>query len=235
MQLFYSEYFEKEIAYFTEEESLHCIKVLRKKKGDFIQVTDGKGGLYQATILDANLKSCTLQILEKLIENEKRDYSVHIALAPTKNIDRTEWFVEKTVEIGVDKISFLLCERSERKQINLERMQKLVLSAMKQSLKLFLPEIRGMTVFKDVLTQHEEENTQKWIACMEEENQKHLKNVAQKDNAHLLLIGPEGDFTKKEVDLAKEAGFVPVSLGKSRLRTETAGVVACHLLNLLYE
>ncbi|MFN6947287.1 MAG: 16S rRNA (uracil(1498)-N(3))-methyltransferase [Cytophagaceae bacterium] len=232
MQVFYSSDISGELNTLSEEESKHCINVLRHKKDDVISVTDGKGNLYKAKIEEAHPKRCAFSVLEKTTSLEK-SYSIHIGFSPTKNIDRTEWFLEKCIELGVDKVSFLLCHHSERKHINPERLQRLAISALKQSLNLRLPELSDMSSFQDFIHSFSGENG--FIAYVDQENNKHLFNEAPKSSNYTILIGPEGDFSPEEVKMALHKGFKAVSLGKSRLRTETAGVVACHCLNLVNE
>jgi 16S rRNA (uracil1498-N3)-methyltransferase len=211
------------------EESRHVVKVLRKVAGDELTITDGNGFFYQVRITIADAKKCAFEIVSKE-EFPKRNYCIHIAIAPTKNIDRTEWFVEKAVEIGIDKITFFQSKTSERKTVNLERIQKIAISAMKQSQQAWLPIISDIGSFKELL---KEKADQKFIAYVDAANPDHLKNVAKPKGDYLLLIGPEGDFSSEELHLALENKFHKVSLGTNRLRTETAGLVACQLLNLI--
>ena len=200
-----------------EEEAQHCVRVLRLNIGDQITLTDGKGNFYRAEISAATNKRCMVNIL-------------HIAMAPTKNMDRTEWFAEKATEIGFDELTFLNCRFSERKVIKTERISKILVSAIKQSLKARLPQLNEMTDFNKFITQPFK--GQKFIAHCYEGEKPLLKDVFRKGEDALVLIGPEGDFSEKEVQKAIENGFTPISLGKSRLRTETAALVACHTLNL---
>ena len=201
-----------------EEEAQHCVRVLRLNIGDQITLTDGKGNFYRAEISAATNKRCMVNILETIYQEPLWNGHLHIAMAPTKNMDRTEWFAEKATEIGFDELTFLNCRFSERKVIKTERISKILVSAIKQSLKARLPQLNEMTDFNKFITQPFK--GQKFIAhCYEGEKP-------------LVLIGPEGDFSEKEVQKAIENGFTPISLGKSRLRTETAALVACHTLNL---
>lgn len=213
-----------------ETESKHAIRVLRLEKGEKVNVVDGQGGFYLAEIADANPKKCLLQILDAKKEFGKRDFHLHIAIAPTKNNDRFEWFLEKATEIGIDEITPLITERSERKNVNNERLEKIIVSAIKQSVKAYLPVLNESQSFKNFLKQPSA--GKKFIAYVEEKQPVHLKNLVAKGDDVLILIGPEGDFSPDEVQLAIKNGFQPVSLGASRLRTETAGVVACHIVNL---
>nr|WP_321485786.1 16S rRNA (uracil(1498)-N(3))-methyltransferase [uncultured Draconibacterium sp.] len=233
MQLFYVPDISGAEVILNETESKHAIRVLRLKEGDEIELVDGKGGFYKARIQNANPKKCQLSIIESQTDFGKKDFHLHIAIAPTKNIDRTEWFLEKCTEIGIDEVTPLLSEHSERKVIKPERLEKILVSAMKQSVKAYLPKLNGLTKLSDLLSQATE--TKKFIAHCNEGEKQHLKNVVNPSNKVLILIGPEGDFSPEEIALALENGFEAISLGNARLRTETAGVVACHIVNLANE
>jgi 16S rRNA (uracil1498-N3)-methyltransferase len=230
MQLFYVPDISGAEVILNETESKHAVRVLRLKEGDDIELVDGKGGFFKARITDANPKKCQLIIIESQTEFGKKDFHLHIAIAPTKNIDRTEWFLEKCTEIGIDEVTPLLSEHSERKVIKPERLEKILVSAMKQSVKAYLPKLNELTKLSDLLEQATE--TKKFIAHCNEGEKPHLKNVVNPGDNVLILIGPEGDFSPEEVELALENGFEAISLGNARLRTETAGVVACHIVNL---
>ena len=227
MQLFYQPLLAEQVYHLDTDESRHAVKVLRLKTGDEITVIDGKGTFYHAQITTPDLRKCTFEVLSTRIE-QKTGGLRHIAISPTKNIDRIEWFVEKAVEIGVDRISFFKSDNSERKVIKIDRIERKAISAMKQSLKASLPQIDEMINLKTFLK--EEYAAKKYIAHVDFDNPKQLKDEHGTDN--LVLIGPEGDFSDKEVELALSAGFIKVSLGESRLRTETAGIIAKHILNL---
>lgn len=214
-----------------EEEAQHCTRVLRLSTGDEITLTDGKGNFYQAEITAASNKRCVVSIRETVFQEPLWPCHLHIAMAPTKNMDRNEWFAEKATEIGFDELTFLNCRYSERKVIKNERIEKILISAIKQSLKARLPKLNGMMDFDKFIAQDFE--GQKFIAHCYEGKKPLLKNVLKAGKDALVLIGPEGDFSEEEVKKAIERGFVPISLGKSRLRTETAALVACHTLNLL--
>jgi len=214
----------------SEEEATHAIRVLRLQTEDEVTLTDGKGNFYRAEITSATHKCCLVRILETLPQPPLWNGHLHIAMAPTKNMDRTEWFAEKATEIGFDEPTFLNCRFSERKVIKTERISKILISAIKQSLKARLPRLNEMTDFKKFVTQPFE--GQKFIAHCHEGEKALLKEVLTPGLDALILIGPEGDFSEEEVQTAEAHGFRPVSLGKSRLRTETAALVACHLLNL---
>lgn len=212
------------------EESRHAAKVLRKKGGDIIHITDGKGVLYTCKITDSKPDKCAF-VIESSEQEKPKNFSIHIAIAPTKNPDRTEWFVEKAIEIGVDEITFLECDNSERSTIKTERIEKLAVSAMKQSLKTTLPKIHSIRQLDKFIT--ESDSSKKFIAYVDQSNPDQLLKVAQPKENYLVLIGPEGDFSAAELSLAIKNGFKKVALGRSRLRTETAGIVACHTLNLI--
>lgn len=214
-----------------EEEAQHCSRVLRLGTGDEITLTDGKGYFYQAEITAASNKRCVVSIRETVFQEPLWPCHLHIAMAPTKNMDRNEWFAEKATEIGFDELTFLNCRYSERKVIKNERIEKILISAIKQSLKARLPKLNGMMDFDKFIAQ--DFKGQKFIAHCYEGEKPLLKNVLKAGEDALVLIGPEGDFSEEEVRKAIERGFVPISLGKSRLRTETAALVACHTLNLL--
>ncbi len=230
MHIFYTPDITDKFYQLNEEESRHCIKVLRLKEDDTIYLIDGKGTLFTAKIIDAHHKHCTVECIDKQTDFEKLDYELHIALAPTKNIDRTEWFLEKCTEIGIDEFTPLLCEHSERKVIKPARLQKVITSAVKQSLKAFHPKLNELTKFNELVTTPF--NGDKYIAHCYKGKKPHLKTLCRAKSKCLILIGPEGDFSPLEVELAKANGFKEISLGNSRLRTETAGVVACNIVSL---
>lgn len=231
VQLFYTPGINSNEYTLDEQESKHCIKVLRMQTGDKLNLIDGKGNLYFAEITQANFRACQLRVYEVNSEFEKRNYRLHIAIAPTKNIERFEWFLEKATEIGIDEITPIISEKSERKQINAERLERIIISAMKQSIKAYKPKLNEEISFKNFLAQ--DSGTNRYIAhCIDSEKQA-LQNLYQKNTDAIILIGPEGDFSPQEVKTAIEKGYAPISLGNSRLRTETAGVVACHTVNLI--
>lgn len=217
----------------SEDESKHCTRVLRLQQGDMVYLVDGRGSRYTAIIQDAHQKKCQLQVIDKQIEYGKLPYYVHIAVAPTKNIDRMEWFVEKAVEIGVSAITFLECEHSERRQLRLDRIEKIAVSAMKQSQKGFMPLLNDMTPYQHFIKTCIPEDT--FIAHLEDDATKSLRDYYKPDRQHCILIGPEGDFSHEEIQAAYALGIKPVTLGQSRLRTETAALVACHTLHVLHD
>ena len=209
-----------------EEEAAHSIRVLRLSVGSEIEITDGKGHFYKAEISSIAGKHCYVQAKETIEQPKGWQGRVHIAIAPTKNIDRIEWMVEKAVEIGLDEITFLNCRFSERKVVKTDRIERIVVSAMKQSLKPFKTQVNELVDFKKFITLPTE--GAKYIAHCYESEKLLLKDALQAGESATVLIGPEGDFSPEEVELAIKAGYRPVSLGNSRLRTETAGLVACH-------
>ncbi|NDV58750.1 16S rRNA (uracil(1498)-N(3))-methyltransferase [Bacteroides sp. 519] len=212
-----------------EEEAKHCLRVLRLSQGDEITLTDGTGHFYKAEISAADNKRCMVSINETIFQEPLWKGRLHIAMAPTKNMDRNEWFAEKATEIGFDALSFLNCRYSERKVIKTDRIEKIMVSAMKQSLKARLPEINEMISFNDFITQPHKQ--QKYIAHCYKGEKSMLKDILEPGADALILIGPEGDFSEEEVKKAIDNGFTPISLGKSRLRTETAALAACFTFN----
>ncbi len=213
-----------------EEEAGHCLRVLRLGVGDEVMLTDGKGFFYKAVISAATGKRCQVKVVEKIEQEKFWKGHLHLAMAPTKNMDRIEWFAEKATEIGFDELSFLNCRFSERKVIKTERIEKIVVSAMKQSLKACKPIVNEMTDFAKFMQR--DFQGQKFIAHCYEGEKPLLKEVLKPGEDALVLIGPEGDFSPEEVQKAEALGFQPISLGKSRLRTETAALVAVHMMNL---
>ncbi|OJV42543.1 MAG: 16S rRNA (uracil(1498)-N(3))-methyltransferase [Bacteroidales bacterium 36-12] len=209
----------------SEEESLHAIKVLRLQVGDEIVIVDGVGGYNKAKITIPHHKHCGYEVYSSETNYGKRNYKLHIAISPTKNIERFEWFVEKAVEIGIDEITPILCRYSERKVIKSDRLEKIIVSASKQSVKAFFTKLNPVTTFNDFVQNNNVKG--KFIAHCYPENKILLKNALEGHNDIVILIGPEGDFSLEEVELALQNQFTPISLGESRLRTETAGVVAC--------
>jgi 16S rRNA (uracil1498-N3)-methyltransferase len=209
-----------------EEESAHAVRVLRLKENDRITLVDGKGGCYDAVVLRPHPKHCEIEVLAVQQKFAQRPYYLHIAIAPTKNIDRFEWFVEKSVEIGIDEISPVHCAHSERKSIPIERIQRIAVAAMKQSEKAYLPKINELISFENWLNTCASEK--KLIACCGDCEKQTIKNACSPTEHVAIAIGPEGDFSPDEVNKALHHGFECITLGKSRLRTETAGIVACH-------
>lgn len=229
MNLFYQPEIAQGILHLDPDESRHAVKVLRKKQGDNLFLTDGKGIFYEATITSPDAHKCGFNI-NKTIAEPKRNFVIHVAISPTKNADRIEWFVEKSVEFGIDEITLLQCDHTERQHIKIERLEKMAISAMKQSLKATLPMIHPLTSFSQFISTSKA--SEKYIAHVDNENKSLLKDLVKPRTSCIILIGPEGDFSDEEVTLAEAHGFKKVSLGPSRLRTETAGIAACHILNL---
>ena len=229
MQLFYLENSENEII-LSSQESKHATKVLRKKEGDILNFTDGKGNFYKAEITVADSRKCRLQIVSSAQKEKQHNYHLHIAISPTKNMDRFEWFLEKATEIGIEEITPIICNRSERKVIKTERCNKILLSAMKQSLKFHLPKLNEPISLTNFLKSNMD--GAKYIAHCEKSNKLELKNEKLEEKT-LILIGPEGDFSPTEIEMALQNNFKAISLGTSRLRTETAGIVTVHTINLI--
>jgi 16S rRNA (uracil1498-N3)-methyltransferase len=235
MHIFYQPDLTSDEILLNEEESKHCIRVLRMKKGDEVDLADGKGTHAVATIIDDNPKKCLLEIKIRNLKSEIRNYRLHIIVAPTKNFDRIEWFIEKAVEVGIDEISFVECENSERAKINMERCGKIAISAMKQSKQWWLPRLNGLVKLNELLKNGTHAGA-KFIAWCETEQTAQLSNKQINHATSLpitILIGPEGDFTAKEIELATQAGYAPISLGSSILRTETAALYTCMAVKAL--
>lgn len=227
MQLFYNPNITETTTEFSfdKEESRHIVKVLRKSVGDTLNITNGKGYLFTAEITIPDIKKCMVNIVSKMLQ-PKREYSLHLAVAPTKMNDRYEWFLEKATEIGIDSITPIICDHSERKVIKTERFEKILQSATKQSLNCYLPKLNDTIAFKDFIKQ--DFKGVLFIAHCEETDRKSLKQQLKSQTDITILIGPEGDFSVKEIETALQNNFIPVTLGETRLRTETAAVVACH-------
>ena len=232
MQLFYTPDIKNDHYTLAEQESKHCIRVLRMKNSDTLHLTDGLGNLYKAEIEDANAKACQLKIIDIYEKYGQRAYKLHIAIAPTKSIDRFEWFLEKATEIGVDEITPIICENSERKVVKQERLERIVVSAMKQSLKAFKPILNPLISFNELID-IKVGAADSYIAHCNKGEKVHLKEACTAGKNTLILIGPEGDFSLQETDRAILAGIQPISMGTARLRTETAGIVACHSIAML--
>lgn len=225
MALFYAPEIEKTWE-LPEEEAAHCLRVLRLSEGDELEVTDGKGKFFRVKIVSTAGKRCKVEATETKSMEKGWKGNLTIAIAPTKNMDRMEWLAEKATEIGWDKVTFLNCRFSERKVVKTDRIERIVVSAMKQSLKYHKPIVEEIIDFKKFIKA--EHSGKKFIAhCYDEQKHPLGESLTPGEDA-IILIGPEGDFSKEEVESAIKAGFIPVTLGNSRLRTETAGLVACH-------
>ncbi len=216
----------------NQEESQHAVRVLRLKEGDMIAVIDGAGTRYECMITLAHQRRCRVEIVRSIEMAKHWNYTIEVCVAPTKNMDRNEWMAEKMTEIGIDTITPLLARYSERKEIKRERLEKIVVSAMKQSLKSQLPLVREMTPIKEIIMS--DFDGDRFIAyCDKSIERKLLTDKYIKGRSAQIMIGPEGDFSKEEITLALERGFIPISLGDSRLRTETAAVVACSTIHII--
>ncbi len=226
MQLFYTNNVSEGTATFSREESGHCIRVLRMRRGDTLHFTDGAGNLYEGIISEDDPHNMKVTVTGVTKDAGKRQYRLHMAISPLKNDDRLEWFIEKAVELGIDEITPLICSRTEKKRIRKERLEGLILSAMKQSVKGFLPRLNEPVQFTEFIDK--QHFGRRLIACCDTQlERKAITTAVGPGEDVLILIGPEGDFTDDEVKLASDAGFLPVHIGTSRLRTETAGVAAC--------
>ena len=226
MHYFYSPDISQPFVTLSNEESEHCVRVMRHREGDTVRVTDGCGHLADAVIAEAHPKKCLLQILQQFTDNLLTHNGLHLAIAPTKNADRMEWLLEKAIEIGICSLTFLQCDHSERTHLNLERLQRLAIAALKQSQTTWLPPLK-MTKFTDFIHQNADTQADKFIAWCDEYNQRQLVDIPRQFSEMILLIGPEGDFSEEEIALARESGYIEVKLGDRRLRTETAGLYGC--------
>lgn len=234
MQLFYNPDIAPDTNQFSfpKDESRHIVKVLRKKTGDLLNITNGKGYLFEAELTIADQKNCVVNILNTTHQAPK-NYQLHLAVAPTKMNDRYEWFLEKATEIGVTSITPIICDHSERKVVKIERFDKIIQSAMKQSLSCYYPILNAPITFKDYINQNFDGDT--YIAHCEETDKISLKSQVLPNKKITILIGPEGDFSVKEIKMAIQNKFIPVTLGETRLRTETAAIVACHSIAFINE
>lgn len=234
MQLFYNPNITEQTEHiaFSKDESKHIVKVLRKSIGDELKITNGHGWLFSAHITNSDIKNCTASITTRTFQ-ERKPYSLHLAVAPTKMNDRYEWFLEKATEIGIDSITPIICDHSERTVIKPDRFEKILQSAMKQSLHYYMPTLHEAISFQYMVKQ--EFVGQKFVAHCEDTDRISLKNALHPKRDILILIGPEGDFSRSEIEKALQADFTPVTLGSTRLRTETAAIVACHSVAFVNE
>ena len=234
MQLFYAPDLTTPRYTLGEEESKHCIRVLRLRRGDTLHLTDGRGTLYRCEIAEEDARRCTVRVVERFPDYERMPYRLTMAVAPTKNIERFEWFLEKATEVGVSEIVPLLCERSERRALKIERAERVVVSAMKQSLKAYRPTLRPLTPFGEAAAMPFE--GRKFIAhcapAQSPEGKAYLPATLRRGEAALILIGPEGDFSPEEITFARANGFEEITLGAQRLRTETAAVAAVVMVSV---
>ena len=233
MHLFYTPDIEGDIYTLNADESRHCVRVLRLGAGEAVSLVDGKGTWYEGVIERAEVRGCEIRITDRRELYGRRNFHLHLAVAPTKNIDRIEWMLEKCTEMGIDEITLLHAAHSERKVVKEERLEKVIISAMKQSLKAYLPRLNPMIEFSRFVKNNQ--NSLKCIAHCDEGNKKSLQEIYTPGQNATNLIGPEGDFSGNEITLALANNFIPVTLGESRLRTETAGIVACHSINFINE
>ena len=231
MHFFYNPHIQGDSFELEEQESKHAIRVLRLVRDDRVILVDGRGGWYEAAIIDDHPKRCKLQILSYTPDYRPLSYSLHLAVAPTKNLDRFEWFLEKATEIGISEITPLICKRSERRQVKYERLEKILVSAMKQSLKAYKPELNNPVSMEEFL-RTDQQGTLGIAHCYPLER----KGIKELDHSgtYTLMVGPEGDFTEVEVSNALMAGYVPFHLGDSRLRTETAALYITTAISLHY-
>jgi 16S rRNA (uracil1498-N3)-methyltransferase len=228
MNIFYTQKIHGSSGILNETESHHCTKVLRMEVGDPLILVDGQGGFYEGNISIADQKACVIEITKSHPDYGKRSYKIHVAIAPTKNIERFEWFLEKATEIGIDEITPLICKHSERKVLREDRLEKVILSAMKQSIKAYLPVLHELTQFEKFVSLNFTGN--KLIAHCRDEERHELIQMHPTETLFTVLIGPEGDFSENEIQMAITNGFLPTSLGVSRLRTETAGIAVCQII-----
>ena len=231
MHYFYSPDISQPFVTLSNDESEHCVRVMRHREDDIVRVTDGRGHLAEAVIAEAHPKKCLLEIRQQITDNLLTHNGLHLAVAPTKNADRMEWLMEKAIEIGICSLTFLQCDHSERTHLNLERLQRLAIAALKQSQTTWLPELRMMK-FTEFIQQNADIQADKFIAWCDENNQRQLVSAPRNHSEMILLIGPEGDFSPEEIAAARESGYVEVKLGDRRLRTETAGLYGCLVASL---
>lgn len=232
MHLFYTPDITSNIYTLSEEESKHCIKVLRMKVGDAVYLVDGKGGFYHTQIVDTHPKKCVVEVLDLQLNYGARPYRLHMAISPLKFADRFEWFLEKATEIGIDEITPIITKRSEKKDLKIDRANKIIESAMKQSMKAYHPKINDAILYNDFLKNDFSDSANMIAHCLDDEKRTIFEMKNQSSN-YLILIGPEGDFTEEEIAHAKSKNFQAVTLGKERLRTETAAISACVMFSAM--
>jgi len=235
MQLFYHNQINDttDECIFDAIESQHIVRVLRKKEGDILWITNGLGDLYKSEIIHAHDKRCRVKIVLKQFYSKNRNYYLQVVIAPTKNLERMEWFLEKATEIGIDEIIPIFCDHSERKVLKMERLEKVIIAAMKQSVQYYLPKLASPMKFDEFIKQ--KFDGQRFIAHCEETTRNSFKNSVKPEKNIQILIGPEGDFSPNEIEIALKEGLLPVTFGENRLRTETAGIVAVHTVALINE
>lgn len=225
-QYFYHPDLSQTVVTLSAEESEHCVRALRHRAGDQVLLTDGRGSVATAVIIADNPKACMVELTEVRDANDKGKFRLHLAVAPTKNADRIEWLVEKCVEVGVESVSFIICEHSERKRVNLDRLNRIAISALKQCQTSWLPPMEEI-VFEDFVRKFQGQEADKYIAWCDDENTRQLADEVFKHEDIVLLIGPEGDFSPAEIQMAREYNYLEIKLGHRRLRTETAGLYGC--------
>lgn len=225
-QYFYHPDLSQTVVTLSAEESEHCVRALRHRAGDQVLLTDGRGSVATAVIIADNPKACMVELTEVREANDKGKFRLHLAVAPTKNADRIEWLVEKCVEVGVESVSFIICEHSERKRVNLDRLNRIAISALKQCQTSWLPPMEEIG-FEDFVRKFQGQEADKYIAWCDDENTRQLADEVFKHEDIVLLIGPEGDFSPAEIQMAREYNYLEIKLGHRRLRTETAGLYAC--------
>lgn len=236
MQLFYNQHISEDTKQFTfdKDESRHIVRVLRKKEGDILYITNGNHYLFTVEIVIASDKKCIVTIIKKEEKKSSRNYYLHVAIAPTKNNDRLEWFLEKATEIGIDEITPIICKNSERKVVKTERLAKIIQAAMKQSLQYKLPKLNEPVKFSEFIQQ--KLSSQLFIAHCEDDAKKNtLKDGIDLASSYTILIGPEGDFSTDEIKKSLSQKFIPITLGNTRLRTETAGLTAVQQISFLHQ
>lgn len=232
MHVFYTPDINADTYVLSEEESKHCTKVLRLGIGAHVHLIDGRGGLYEAEIVSESRKNVGLQVVHTQLDYQKRNHHLHIVVAPTKNIDRLEWFLEKATEIGIDEITPVICDRSERRVVKEDRLYKVITSAVKQSLQAYHPVLNPQLNLSSFLKLPNQD--EKMIAhCIAGEPRNYIAELVKPHQRYTILIGPEGDFTQTEIELALQNGYKPLTLGNTRLRTETAALAACFEVNYL--
>lgn len=232
MHVFYTPDITADTYVLSEEESKHCTRVLRLGTGAQVHLIDGRGGLYEAEIVEASKKNVTLKVRSTQLEYQKRNHHLHLVVAPTKNIERLEWFLEKATEIGIDEITPVICDRSERRVVKEDRLYKVITSAVKQSLQAYHPVLNPQINLSSFLKQNND--SEKMIAhCVDGQPRNYISEIVQPGQRYTILIGPEGDFTAAEIELALQSGYKPLTLGNTRLRTETAALAACFEVNYL--
>jgi 16S rRNA (uracil1498-N3)-methyltransferase len=227
MQIFYAPDIKSSTCIMDSNESKHSIRVLRMAKGDKLRIVDGKGSLYEGIISDPDPAGCKVEITSVTRDFEKRSYRLNIAISPIKNPERLEWFVEKSVEIGIDEITPLICRNTEKPGIKIDRLNNIIISAMKQSVKAFMPLLNESMNFNDFIMS-DNQGIRMIAHCNPATKRYKMDQIYEKGRDAVILIGPEGDFSEEEINFALDNGFKPVDLGSSRLRTETAGIAACH-------